>query len=113
MIELSGRSLTLEKIGPVATGSPGARLASVAHLQIQSAREVIDKLLAKGEVIYGVNTGFGKLADKRIADSEIEALQLNLVRSHARSLRRRRHDAASRGRQACGCSGQRAKFQLP
>jgi histidine ammonia-lyase len=83
MIELSGKPLTLETIASVASGGARARLAGVAHIQIRAARAVVEELLAKGEVIYGVNTGFGKLADKRIADSEIEALQLNLVRSHA------------------------------
>ena len=83
MIELSGRSLTVEKIAAVAMRGVGVRLSSVAHLQIEAARAVVVKLLASGQTLYGINTGFGKLADRRIPDSELEALQLNLVRSHA------------------------------
>ena len=41
------------------------------------------KLVKRGEAIYGVNTGFGKLAKARIADRDLDALQINLVRSHA------------------------------
>src|SRR5205807_2368914 len=40
-------------------------------------------ILARGDVVYGVNTGFGRLADVRIPREDIQALQLNLVRSHA------------------------------
>jgi histidine ammonia-lyase len=44
---------------------------------------VVEKLLQQGKVIYGLNTGFGKLADIHIAADELEHLQVNLVRSHA------------------------------
>jgi histidine ammonia-lyase len=48
-----------------------------------ASRKVIDRIVARDSVVYGVNTGFGKLADMRIPHEEIGALQLNLVRSHA------------------------------
>ena len=48
-----------------------------------TARKVIDDIVARDAVVYGVNTGFGKLADVRIPHKDIGALQLNLVRSHA------------------------------
>src|SRR6202023_732144 len=44
---------------------------------------VINDIVTRDAVVYGVNTGFGKLADVRIPHEEIGALQLNLVRSHA------------------------------
>mgnify|MGYP000302979820 FL=1 len=43
----------------------------------------ISRILAKGEPVYGINTGFGKLAKTHIPDSQLELLQANLVRSHA------------------------------
>jgi histidine ammonia-lyase len=43
----------------------------------------VTRLLATGDAIYGVNTGFGKLAKQRIASADLSALQLNIVRSHA------------------------------
>ena len=44
---------------------------------------MVDGLLARGATVYGVNTGFGKLSDVKIEPGEVQALQRNLVRSHA------------------------------
>jgi histidine ammonia-lyase len=83
MIDLTGRSLKLETIAAVAMGGASVQLSGTAQVKIQAGRAVVEKLLANGQTMYGVNTGFGKLADKRIPDSDLAALQLNLVRSHA------------------------------
>ncbi len=50
--------------------------------QVNRAREVVMKVLASGKTVYGVNTGFGLLANKRISQESLDQLQLNLVRSH-------------------------------
>ena len=50
---------------------------------IERSRKTVEAALASGEAIYGVNTGFGKLAQKRIPDNELKKLQRNLVLSHA------------------------------
>jgi histidine ammonia-lyase len=50
---------------------------------IERSRKTVETALASGEAIYGVNTGFGKLAQKRIPDNELKLLQRNLVLSHA------------------------------
>ena len=50
---------------------------------IERSRPTVETALASGEAIYGVNTGFGKLAQKRIPDNELKLLQRNLVLSHA------------------------------
>jgi histidine ammonia-lyase len=50
------------------------------------SRELIERLLRENQVVYGVNTGFGKLSDLHIAPSQLLQLQLNLVRSHASGL---------------------------
>jgi histidine ammonia-lyase len=83
MMELSGTPLTLDQIASVAIGATRVGLSDAAADRIRSSRAVVQKVLAKGQVVYGVNTGFGKLADIRIPDSELEELQLDLVRSHA------------------------------
>src|SRR5205814_6298167 len=54
-----------------------------ARARILASRKVVDDIIARDAVVYGVNTGFGKLADVRIPHAEIGVLQLNLVRSHA------------------------------
>src|SRR5262245_60992358 len=46
-------------------------------------RLVIDQAIARGETMYGINTGFGKLVNVRIDPSQLDALQVNLIRSHA------------------------------
>jgi len=51
--------------------------------RVNESRHTLEKLLEEGRVIYGVNTGFGKLAGVRIPDSDIQKLQINLLRSHA------------------------------
>ncbi|MGI9275571.1 MAG: histidine ammonia-lyase [Endozoicomonas sp.] len=47
------------------------------------SRQVIDNLMARGETLYGINTGFGQLANTRISASQLESLQRNIVLSHA------------------------------
>ena len=58
-------------------------LGDGARLKIAESNELIDEVVAGGEQIYGVNTGFGQLAQVRIGNEELAQLQENLVRSHA------------------------------
>jgi histidine ammonia-lyase len=83
MLELNGQRLTLEEVYDVARGELQVSLAPEARERMMDSRRVIEKILGDGRVVYGVNTGFGKLADMRIAQTELRELQLNLVRSHA------------------------------
>jgi histidine ammonia-lyase len=83
MLEVSGQPLTLEQIVSVSIGKAQTFLPEGARRRIQASREVVEEVLRESRVVYGVNTGFGKLCDVRIPSPELEALQLNLVRSHA------------------------------
>ena len=58
-------------------------LGSEAKRRIAESSEFIDEVVAGGEQVYGINTGFGMLANVRISDDELGQLQENLVRSHA------------------------------
>ncbi len=58
-------------------------LGSDAKRRIAESNEFIDEVVAGGEQVYGINTGFGMLANVRISDDELGQLQENLVRSHA------------------------------
>jgi histidine ammonia-lyase len=82
-IELRGVSLTIEQVGAIAAGKARAVLAGSTRSGLERSRNVIEQALARGQAVYGVNTGFGRLANVRIPSSELEDLQLNLVRSHA------------------------------
>src|SRR5947209_15518325 len=82
MIEINGASLTLEQTAAVADGERG-ELADAARPRIEQARRFVEQIVESGEVVYGINTGFGKLADVSIPQDHLRELQINLVRSHA------------------------------
>jgi histidine ammonia-lyase len=67
----------------IAEGGRTVTLAASASADIARSRGLIEQALASGRAIYGVNTGFGKLAQTRIAPEELKLLQRNLVLSHA------------------------------
>ena len=70
-LELSGQPLKLEEIAQAASGALHLSLSSCARERIESSRLVVDKQLRDKKVVYGINTGFGKLADVHIPDCEI------------------------------------------
>jgi histidine ammonia-lyase len=83
MLTLSGQKLSLEQIVDVARGLERVALSAQARERVLESRRVVEQIIASGRVVYGVNTGFGKLADFRVALPSLRELQLNLVRSHA------------------------------
>jgi histidine ammonia-lyase len=80
---LNGQSLTLEEIRNVSSGIERVDLDPDARGQMARSRATIDRIIEQGITTYGVNTGFGKLADVHIPEEDLKRLQLNLVRSHA------------------------------
>ncbi|RJF85972.1 histidine ammonia-lyase [Sphingomonas cavernae] len=58
-------------------------LDAAAHPLIAESAAAVERILSKGEPVYGINTGFGKLASVRIGDEDLETLQRNIVLSHA------------------------------
>jgi histidine ammonia-lyase len=82
-MQLNGQRLSLTDIAAVSHDRKKVSVATSARPRILASRRVIDDIVARDTVVYGVNTGFGKLADVRIPHEELRHLQLNLVRSHA------------------------------
>jgi histidine ammonia-lyase len=82
-IRLDGDRLTLEQLYSIALDGAPAEIPASARERMNSSRAAIERLLVSGEKVYGVNTGFGKMATVRISPAEIRHLQTNLVRSHA------------------------------
>ncbi|HEV8322672.1 MAG TPA: histidine ammonia-lyase [Myxococcota bacterium] len=80
-----GSRLTLEHLRAVARGGATVVFDEPARASVRRARAAVERILAQAAhaPVYGVNTGFGALADKRIAAADLAQLQLNLVRSHA------------------------------
>lgn len=81
MIEIDGTSLTLEQTAAIAEGAT-LTLAETARPRIERARRFVEQIVESGKVVYGINTGFGKLADMSIPKDRLRELQINLVRSH-------------------------------
>ncbi|MBA2378216.1 MAG: histidine ammonia-lyase [Blastocatellia bacterium] len=85
-IEIDGENLTFEDVLAVAYGSAGeprVELAGTARAKVERAAAAVDVLIERGEVAYGITTGFGAFKDKIISPEEVELLQRNIVLSHA------------------------------
>ncbi len=82
MIRLDGRSLTAPLLARIAAGE-GVELDAGALALVVENRKVVDRIVAEGRTVYGINTGFGQFATVVIAPDQLQQLQLNLIRSHA------------------------------
>src|SRR3989440_1215568 len=82
-MELKGEQISLVELAAVALRGEAVHVSSIARPRILAARKLIEEIVARDVVTYGVNTGFGKLSDVRIPHAELHQLQLNLIRSHA------------------------------
>jgi histidine ammonia-lyase len=85
---LDGRSLTVAEVVRVARGAgsgAGPRVAvdAAARQALLRSRQLVEAAIASGQTIYGINTGFGKLANVRVPPDRLDQLQANLIRSHA------------------------------
>ena len=83
MLQLDGASLTLEELESIADCREDVELAAAASVRVDAARAVVDGKASGDAAVYGVNTGFGALAETAIPRDQLGALQLNLLRSHA------------------------------
>ncbi len=83
-LTLSGLDLSIDDVVRVAR-SPETRivLSGDALGRLERSRGLVDQAVAAGETIYGINTGFGKLANVRVPAGQLDQLQVNLIRSHA------------------------------
>ena len=81
---LDGSSLSIEAVVRAARDA-GARIGvePAARSALGTSRALVERAVATGQTIYGINTGFGKLANVRIAPDQLDRLQANLIRSHA------------------------------
>jgi histidine ammonia-lyase len=85
-LRLGDDALTLDAIAEVARAGRRVEVSAGARAAMDRARQVVDAVVAAGDAapaVYGVNTGFGALAEVRISAAEVTRLQQNLVRSHA------------------------------
>src|SRR5881409_3172730 len=82
-VTLDGKSLSIADVVAVARHGIPVALDPQALNDVQQSRRAIEAAIERGQTMYGVNTGFGKLAHVRIPVEQGRQLQLNLIRSHA------------------------------
>jgi len=75
--------LTLGEIRNIWLDAAPIALAPSAYAAIEASAATIQRIVARGDAAYGINTGFGKLAKTRIPDEQLELLQRNLILSHS------------------------------
>lgn len=82
---LNGQNLTIDHVYNVAYASAGSIKLSIdsqAMQKMKASRAFVFDVVKKGLPVYGINTGFGALSSKHIAESDLAQLQVNLIRSH-------------------------------
>lgn len=85
-VVLTGNDLTIDEIIAIGIGDRQVALDPLALERCLASRRFLEEEIAARRIIYGVNTSFGPMCNKIIEDREIEALQVNLIRSHAAGL---------------------------
>jgi histidine ammonia-lyase len=82
-IVLDGTSLTIDDVYRVAVDRHPVTLSDDARAKVNATRRIVDDIVRRKEVVYGVTTGFGKLSEVSVPAHRLAELQVNLVRSHA------------------------------
>lgn len=81
-VTIEGRALSIESLDAIADGAR-VTVSADSWKRVQQARSLVEERLRDGQPVYGVTTGFGRLANVHIDPEDSKRLQLNLVRSHA------------------------------
>lgn len=82
-VTVDGGPLTIADVVDVANGRAGAVIGANVGERMEPARRLVEDVVATGRTVYGITTGFGRLASTRIPPEEAAAIQLDLLRSHA------------------------------
>src|SRR5699024_5701486 len=83
MIELNGNTLTINQMKEILYKSKTINIAESSMKKIKKSKSVVESIVAGEKTDYGINTGFGKFSNMKIAENNVEELQLNLIRSHS------------------------------
>jgi len=82
-MRLGGDALSLDDLQRLHAGGVAVAIDAAARGRVRASAAVVQRAAAGDAPVYGVNTGFGKLAGTRIAADDLALLQLNLIRSHS------------------------------
>ncbi|NQV29969.1 MAG: histidine ammonia-lyase [Candidatus Marinimicrobia bacterium] len=80
---LDGNSFTLDSLRDELKRPSKLSISQSSKNLVRASRNVVDHVLETGKTVYGINTGFGRLANQRISSDNLRQLQINLLRSHA------------------------------
>jgi len=83
ILEIDGESLTIEQVLEAAFGRPRVVLKPEAAQCVERSARAVEQLLQRGEIAYGITTGFGAFKDRIISSEQVELLQRNILLSHA------------------------------
>ena len=83
MIELTGHSLTIDDFKRICLDREEVTISEASMAEVERSRLAVDEIVANREIVYGINTGFGKFSNVIINEKDTDDLQLNLIRSHA------------------------------
>jgi len=83
MVTLTGEHLDLATLLRISRGGERVSIDEEARERVLTSRDIVEKTIERQDVVYGINTGFGKLADEKIDACDVSPLQENLLRSHA------------------------------
>ena len=84
-LTLNPEAIDLATLRKLWQGAP-ARLDDASLDRVRASAASVERIVASGETVYGVNTGFGSLANTRIPDGRLAELQRNLILSHSAGL---------------------------
>ena len=118
-VVVTGDALSIDDVVDVARGHAHAVLGSSVPDRMEHGRKVVAEAIGRGEVVYGVNTGFGALADTSVGEEDLARMQAALIRSHAAAVGDPLDDAAVRAllllrarTLAAGLSGVRVELPI-
>ncbi|MCT8136771.1 histidine ammonia-lyase [Anaerobacillus sp. CMMVII] len=83
MVTLTGQTLTFSEIEQILFGGAKVKPSDESIEKVKASRKAVEKIVQEEKVVYGITTGFGKFSDVFIDKEHVEALQLNLIYSHA------------------------------
>jgi histidine ammonia-lyase len=83
MVTLNGQTLTFPEVRRVLFDGEKVTFSDESMKNVQESRKAVEKIVDEERIVYGITTGFGKFSDVFIGKDDVEALQLNLIRSHA------------------------------
>lgn len=81
-VVITGDDLTVEDVVRVARGGARVKIAQEALQRVRRARDVVDRVLERGDVVYGLNTGVGSLARYRVPLESLEQFSMKMVLGH-------------------------------